>query len=126
MRERKIETSACSLLEFVIQNSKLKKGKNRLDVIIRNGGDEVLRNIIMLLSPLDNTKILVEKKEYFIHALVPGKETIIKFPVSLQDSCSISLSVTGFCNADDYFSVKSLPMKLVVEKPLQDNIPTSS
>jgi hypothetical protein len=103
-----------SLLEFVIQHANLKKGKNRLDVVIRNGGDEVLRNIILLLRSIDKNNILVEKSEQFIHALVPGN--------SLRDSCSVFFSVTGFGNADDYFSTTSLPMKLVVEDVPQEDI----
>jgi hypothetical protein len=104
-----------SLLEFVIQHANLKKGKNRLDVVIRNGGDEVLRNLILLLRSIDKNNILVEKSEQFIHALVPGKKISVDFQVSLRDSCSVFFSVTGFGNADDYFSTTSLPMKLVVE-----------
>ena len=111
-----------SLLEFVIQHANLKKGKNRFDVVIRNGGDEVLRNIILLLRPIDKNNILVEKSEQFIHALVPGKETIVGFQVSLRDTCSVFFSVTGFGNADDCFSTKSLPMKLVVEDVPQEDI----
>jgi hypothetical protein len=97
-----------------------------LNVVIRNEGDEVLRNIVLLLSPVDKTKILVEKNQQFIHALVPGKETIIGFPVSLKDSCCVSLSVTGFGNADDYFNTKSLPLELVVENIAQDDIQAGS
>lgn len=115
-----------SLLEFVIQNAKLRKGLNRLDVIIRNEGDEILRNIILLLNPIDKTKMLIEKNQQFIHALIPGKETTIGFPVSLEDSCSVFLSVTGFGNADDYFNTKSSPLKLVVENLPQDDIRTGS
>lgn len=122
----KIETRDYYLLEFVIQNEKLRKGKNRLNVVIRNEGDEVLRNIILLLSPVDKTKILVEKNQQFIHALIPGKATIIGFPVSLKDSCSVFLSVTGFGNADDYFNTKSLPLELVVENIAQDDIRADS
>ena len=50
-----------SLLEFLIQHEKLKKGKSRLDVIIRNDGDEVVRKIILLLRPLDEDTISVER-----------------------------------------------------------------
>ena len=99
-----------SLLEFLIQHTNLKKGKNRLDVIIRNGGDEVLRNIILLLRPLDKDTISVEKSEQFIHALMPGKETNIGFKISLRDSCSVFISATGFGNADS--SVTCLAMLL--------------
>jgi hypothetical protein len=111
-----------SLLEFVIQHANLKKGKNRLDVVIRNGGNEVLRNLILLLRSKDKSNIFVENKEQFIHALVPGKETIVGFQVSLRDNCSVFFSVTGFGNADDCFSAKSLPMRLVVEGVPQDDI----
>lgn len=97
-----------------------------MDVVIRNEGEEVLRNLILLLSPIDKNKILIEKSEQFIPALVPGKETIVEFPVSLKDSCSVYLSITGFGNADDYFSTNSLPMKLVVENILQEDIRTGS
>ncbi len=104
-----------SLLEFLIQHANLKKGKNRLDLVIRNNGDEVLRNIVLLIRPLHEDTISVEKSKQFIHALMPGKETNIGFQISLRDSCSIFFSATGFGNADDYFSITSLPMKLVVE-----------
>jgi len=104
-----------SLLEFVIQHSNLKKGKNRLGVVIRNGGDEVLRNIILLLRPIDKNNILVEKSEQFI-------QTSVGFQVSLRDTCSVFFSVTGFGNADDCFSTTSLPMKLVVEDVPQEYI----
>lgn len=114
MRERE-ELRDYSLLEFVITHTNLRKGKNKLDVIIRNNGDEVLRNIILLLSPIDKTNILIEKSKQFVHALVPGKEISVGFQVSLRASGSVLLSVTGFGNADDYFSTTSLPMKLVVE-----------
>ena len=115
-----------SLLEFVIQNANFRKGKNRLDVVIRNEGKEVLRSLILLLSSIDKTKILIEKSEQFIHALVPGKETNVEFPVSLRASCSVCLCVTGFGNADDCFRTKSLPMKLIVEDMLQENFQTAS
>jgi hypothetical protein len=111
-----------SLLGFFIHNANLRKGKNRLDVVIRNDGDEVLRNIIMHLRPLDKNNISVEKGKQFIHALVPGKEISVGFQVSLRASGSVFLSVTGFGNADDYFSTKSLPMKLVVEDVRQEDI----
>lgn len=110
-----------SLLEFVIPQANLRRGKNRLDVIIRNNGEEILRNIILLLSPIDKNNILVEKCEQFIHALVPGKEISVGFQVYLKDSCSVFLAVAGFGNADNYFSTKSLPMKLVIEElPAED------
>jgi hypothetical protein len=110
-----------SLLEFVIPHASFRKGKNRLDVIIRNNGEEILRNLILLLSPIDKSNILVEKREQFVHALVPGKEINVGFQVSLKDSGSVFLAVAGFGNADDYFSTKSLPMKLVVEElPAED------
>jgi hypothetical protein len=120
LRERN-EVRDYSLLEFVIANANLRKGKNRLDVIIRNNGDEILRNIILLLSPIDKNNILVEEGKQFVHALVPGKEISVGFRVSLRASGAVCLSVTGFGNADDYFSTKSLPMKLVVEElPAED------
>jgi hypothetical protein len=110
-----------SLIEFIIPHANLRKGKNRLDVIIRNNGEEILRNIILLLSSIDKSTILVEKREQFVHALVPGKEISVGFQVYLKDSGSVFLAVTGFGNADDYFSTKSLPMKLVVEElPAED------
>ncbi len=118
--------SEYSPLEFVIQNVSFRIGRNRLDVVIRNNGKEVLRNFILLLSPIDKTKIFVEKSKQFIHALVPGKETSVGFPVSLNDSCSVCFSITGFVNSDDYFSTKSLPIKLDVEDTLQDDIKTGS
>ena len=114
-----------SLLEFVIPHTNLKKGKNTLDVTIRNNGEEILRNIILLLSPIDKNNILVEKHEQFVHALVPGKEISVGFQVSLRASGSVFLSVTGFGNADDYFSTKSLPMKLVVEELPAEDIRTA-
>ena len=124
-REGELEMRGYSLLEFLIQHANLKKGKNRLDVVICNDGDEVLRNIILLLRPIDKNNILVENSEQFIHALVPGKETIVGFHVSLRDSCSVFFSVTRFGNADDYFSATSLPMRLVVEDILQnDSMPS--
>jgi hypothetical protein len=111
-----------SLLEFVIPHANLRKGKNKLDVIIRNNGEEILRNIILLLNSIDENNILVEKREQFVHALVPGKEISVGFQVSMKDSGSVFLAVTGFGNADDYFSTKSLPMKLVVEELLAEDI----
>jgi hypothetical protein len=114
-----------SLLEFVVPNANLKKGKNRLDVTIRNNGQEILRNILLLLSPLDKNNILVEKHKQFIHALVPGKEISVGFEVSLRASGSICLSVTGFANADDYFSTKSSPIKLIIEELVAEDIQTA-
>ena len=114
-----------SLLEFVISNANLKKGKNRLGVTIRNNGEEILRNIILLLNPIDKNNILVEKNEQFVHALVPGKEISVDFQVSLRASGSVYLSVTGFGNADDYFSTESSPMKLVVEELPEEDIQTA-
>ena len=111
-----------SLLAFLIQHANLKKGKNRLDVVIRNDGDEVLRNIILLLRPLDEDTISVERSEQFIHALMPGKETNIGFQISLRASCSVYFSATGFGNADDYFSTTSVPVKLVVEDVMHNDI----
>jgi hypothetical protein len=93
-----------------------------LDVVIRNDGDEILRNIILLLSPIDENSVLVEKSKQFIHALVPGKETTVVFQVSLRASGSVFFSVSGFGNADDCFSTKSLPIKLVVEDVPQEDI----
>ncbi len=104
-----------SLLRFFIQHANLRKGTNRLDVVIRNDGDEVLRNIILLLSPLDEETISVERSKQFIHALMPGKDTNIGFQISLRASCLVFFSATGFGNADDCFSAKSLPIKLIVE-----------
>ena len=110
-----------SLLEFIITHANLRRGKNRLDVIIRNNGDEILRNIILLLSPINKNNILVEEGKQFVHALVPGKEISVGFRVSLRASGAVFLSATGFGNADDYFSTKSLPMKLFVEElPAKD------
>jgi hypothetical protein len=114
-----------SLLDFVIPNANLKKGKNRLDVTIRNNGEEILRNILLLLSQLEKNNILVEKHKHFIHALVPGKEISVGFEVSLRASGSVCLSVTGFGNADDYFSTKSLPMQLIVEELPAEDIQTA-
>ena len=80
-----------------------------------------MRNIILLLSPIDKNNILVEKSEQFVHAIVPGKEISVGFQVSLRASGSVFLSMKGFGNADDYFSTKSLPLKLVVEElPAED------
>ena len=70
-REGELEMRGYSLLEFLIQHANLKKGNNRLDVVIRNDGDEVLRNIILHLRPIEKNNILVENSEQFIHALVP-------------------------------------------------------
>jgi len=110
------------LLEFLIQHANLKKGKNMLDVVIRNDGDEVLRNIVLLLRPLDEDTISVKKSKQFIHALMPGKGTNIGFQISLRASCSVFFSATGFGNADDYFSITSVPMKLVVEDVTHNDI----
>ena len=114
-----------SLLKFVITHANLRRGKNNLDVTICNNGDEILRNVIFLLTPIDKNNILVEKSKQFVHALVPGKEISVGFQVSLRASGSVLLSVTGFGNADDYFSTKSLPIKLVVEESTAKDIRTA-
>lgn len=103
---------------------KLRKGRNRLNVLIQNEGDDILRNMILLLSPLDKTKILIEKNQQFIHSLIPGKATTIEFIVSLKDSCSVSLLMAGFANADHYFRKQSLPLSLIVENLPEDEILT--
>jgi len=104
-----------SLLEFTVQPKKVAAGRQNLKANIRNIGDGVLRNMVLLVHPL-NESLSVSGGEKFIYALMPGQEATVDFPVFVADNAQIYFSLSGFKNCDVFFRTTSVPQKIVVEK----------
>jgi hypothetical protein len=104
-----------SLLKFTLQPIKVTAGKQKLTANIKNTGDEVLRNMVLLLHSL-NENLSVKGGERFIYALMPGQETTLDLQVSVASNAQVYFSLSGFKNCDVYFTVDSQPHQIIVEE----------
>jgi hypothetical protein len=109
------QEKAYSLLEFTIQPNKVASGRQKLKASIKNRGDGVLRNMVLLVQPL-NEGLSVIGGEKFIYALMPGQEATINFQVFVAHNSQVYFSLSGFKNCDMFFRTASTPQKIVVEK----------
>jgi hypothetical protein len=104
-----------SLLEFTLRSAKVTAGSQKLTANIKNTGDDVLRNMVILLRSL-NENLSVKGSERFIYALMPGQEATVNLPVFIASNTQVYFSLSGFKNGDVFFSVDSPLHQIFVEE----------
>jgi hypothetical protein len=105
-----------SLLEFTLQPTKIACGLQRLRASVRNKGDGVLRNIVLLIHSMDESNLSISGGEKFIYAIMPGKEALVDFQVIVAADTEVYLSLSGFKNGDMFFSADSARYRVLVEQ----------
>ncbi|MEJ2242534.1 MAG: hypothetical protein P8Y18_10405 [Candidatus Bathyarchaeota archaeon] len=102
-------------LKFVLSPVYVARGKQKLILRIQNTGDAILRNMNLIMHPLDeNLKITYAKK--FVYSLLPGQITDITFPVSISSDTKVYCSLSGFKNGDVLFSIDSANFNLIMNE----------
>ena len=112
---QKVHKKGYSFLEFSLKPFKIPIGKQELKANIRNTGDGVLRNVVLLMHSLDENSLLVRGSEKFIYALMPGQEATVGFQVFVSSNAQIYFSLSGFKNGDVFFRTDSSRHQIFVE-----------
>jgi hypothetical protein len=105
-----------SLLEFALNPTKLTRRSGKLTANVRNTGDAVLKNMILIIYSLNEKGHFVRRGEKFIYALMPGQEASACFDVLATSDTRVYFSLSGFKNGDVFFRKDSLPHQIRVEE----------
>jgi hypothetical protein len=105
-----------SLLEFALNRTKLPCHSPKLTANVRNTGDAVLKNMILIMYSLNEKGFFVRSGEKFIYSLMPGQETSACFNVLTDYDTRVYFSLCGFKNGDVFFCKDSPPHQIIVEK----------
>ena len=106
----------CSLLEFVLTPTKLACRSGKLTANVRNTGDAVLKNLILIMYSLNDQGLFVRRGEKFIYSLMPGQEASACFDFLATSDTRVYLSLSGFKNGDIFFKKNSPLHQICVEK----------
>jgi hypothetical protein len=105
-----------SLLECVLQPTRVHRGAQKLTANIKNASDVVVRNVVVTLHSLNERALTVKLGEKFIYALMPGEDAFAEFDVLASSDAKVYVSLSGFKNADMFFRLNSSTHKVHVEK----------